>query len=353
MKLFVRLWIILAWIALICIALYSPRFTFFHSKKDKINVFAWGDILDTNIIKDFERSSGIKVNLSYYSSNEELLVKLKATKGEGYDLIIPSDYAVSLLREDHLLQPLDKSRLLFWDQLNPALLDHKFDPDNRYSIPLEWEIYGLGIDTEFFSNRSFKEDWALIFDKNNVDYKIAMTNDPAEAIVLAATYLFKNTSSLNKDRLAAVKSLLLEQKQWVEAYVTFRGDYFLITKNCPVAVASSSYIWRTIKLFPHIDFFVPKKSFITIENICIPKSSDKIDLIYKFINFLYEPGIIEHHFKLFGFFPPTKIDLANEADKDKLQKWLSITKEEIKEFDFVKPLISQQEMRDLWVELKR
>ncbi len=75
---------------------------------NSINVFAWGDILDPAVIADFEKETGIKVNLNYYSSNEELIVKLKATRGEGYDLIIPSDYAVKILIKEDLLKPIDQ-----------------------------------------------------------------------------------------------------------------------------------------------------------------------------------------------------------------------------------------------------
>ncbi|MBS0627482.1 MAG: spermidine/putrescine ABC transporter substrate-binding protein, partial [Verrucomicrobia bacterium] len=91
-KLLIRLCIISSWLIGIFVALYWPKINFFSYKDHTINVFAWSDILHPDIVADFEKETGIKVKFNYYSSNEELLVKLKATKGEGYDLIIPSDY---------------------------------------------------------------------------------------------------------------------------------------------------------------------------------------------------------------------------------------------------------------------
>lgn len=101
---FIRFSIMVFWSAIILALLYLPGMQIFPSKEKSINVFTWGDILERSVIDEFERSTGIKVHLSYYASNEELLVKLKATGGKGYDLIIPSDYSVKILKEEGLLK---------------------------------------------------------------------------------------------------------------------------------------------------------------------------------------------------------------------------------------------------------
>src|ERR1043165_6496234 len=149
-KLLLRSGIICLWLLLIASALYLPKCEIVPCDENTINVYAWGDILEPSIIADFEKETGTKINLSYYSSNEELLVKIKATKGEGYDLIIPTDYVVHVLIKEDLLKPLVKEKFNFWSSINPRLLGHFYDPDNSYSIPFEWEIFGLGVDTEYF-----------------------------------------------------------------------------------------------------------------------------------------------------------------------------------------------------------
>ena len=107
MKYLIRAGVVIFWAVLICAALYLPDFNFFAREKYSINIFAWGDILEPAVVAEFEKTTGIKVYLNYYSSNEELLVKIKATRGEGYDLIIPSDYTVELLAKDGLLKKID------------------------------------------------------------------------------------------------------------------------------------------------------------------------------------------------------------------------------------------------------
>lgn len=352
-KIFLRSAMILFWLGLIFSALYFPKWKMFSYDSNAINVFAWGDILDPAVIAQFEEETKIKVNLNYYSSNEELIVKLRATKGEGYDLIIPSDYAVDILIQEHLIKELDKDKFLFWKDINPSLLHHFFDLGNHYSIPFEWEVYGFGIDKDYFKLHPTPYSWAMIFDPKVVHYKITMNNDPIEATEFAALYLYGPTHYLNQNQIQEVRDLLIQQKQWVTAYANFRGDYFLATRNCAVVIASSSYIWRTKRLFDFVDFVIPKEgSFITIENLCLPKKTKKDELVYQFINYLYRPQSVASHFHTYGFFPAAT-NALELMDLDPLaEKLLQSTKEEFQKFHFIQSLIPQEEVRDIWVEVK-
>jgi spermidine/putrescine transport system substrate-binding protein len=353
-KLLIRVSVILFWVLLFSAILYWPRFEWRKLEPSGINIFAWGDILDPEILADFEKETGIKVNLNYYSSNEELIVKLKATHGEGYDLIVPSDYAVQILAREELLKPLDKTKLTFWPSLNPVLLNHFYDPSNDYSLPFVWEIFGLGVDANYFKTHTFVPSWKLIYDRHLIDYRIGMVNDPIEAILFTAFYLFGPQKELNSEQSDAIRKLLIEQHAWVAVYADFRADYLLATKNCPVVIASSSYIWRTMRNYPFVQFIVPEEgTFITIENLCIPKLSKKEDLIYRFINYLYSKKSSAAHFHTFGLFPSTTnaFDLMN-ADP-LAEKLMRSSKEEFAKFHFIEQLLPEKTIRDIWVDVKK
>jgi spermidine/putrescine transport system substrate-binding protein len=94
-------------------------------------------------LERFERETGIRLHVSYYETNEELFSKLRATKGEGYDLVIPSDYVVELMIKEGLLQKIDRTKVHAWSELDPKLLSLYFDPHNDYTIPYFWAVYGL------------------------------------------------------------------------------------------------------------------------------------------------------------------------------------------------------------------
>ncbi len=352
-KVLIRSGLILFWVVLIFCALYWPKVKVMKFDRNTINVFVWGDILESSVVAEFEKETGIKINLSYYSSNEELLVKLKATRGEGYDLVIPSDYAVNALIKEGLLKQLDKQQFQYWDVINPALMGHYFDPHNDYSIPFEWELFGFGIDKNYFRNHPTEPSWGMIFDPNTVRYKITMNNDPIEAIEFAAFYLYGSIDHLTPVQAQGVKQTLIRQRPWVVAYASFRGDYFLATRNAAVVVASSSYIWRTQRLFDFVGFVVPKEgSFITIENFCIPKPSQKEELVYRFINFLCSPESVATHFKTYAFFPSTLHTLDIPGINPQAARLMASTQEDFKNYYFIRNILPQQEMRDIWVEVK-
>lgn len=353
MKYLVRSLIIGGWIALLSLILYLPSSEVIPHEDNSINVFAWGDILDPAVIARFEKETKIKVNLNYYSSNEELLVKLKANKGFGYDLIIPSDYAVALLAQEGLLKPLDKTQLQFWKHLNPLLLGHPFDPENVYSIPFEWELFGFGIDQDYFNTHPLNPSWDLVFRPQDPIYRIAMVNDPVEAVSFAAFYLYGPTKELSQKQMEGVKRLLIEQKKWVEAYASFRADYFLATKNCPVVIASSSYLWRTMRLFPFVKTVIPKEgTFITIENLCVPALTTKEDAVYRLINYLYQPEIVAMHFHKFGFFPSTTNSIPYLNMDPEAKALISSSPEDFRKFHFINKNLPEQKIRDLWVAIK-
>jgi len=352
-KTLLRLFIVFCWLLCICLALYWPKISFLRYNNNTINVFAWSDILDPSVIAEFEKETGIKVKFNYYSSNEELLVKLKATGGEGYDLIIPSDYALGNLIEENLLKKLDKSKLSFWQTMDPRLLDKFFDPGNRYSIPFEWEIFLFAVNKEYFSHHRKAPSWKLVFDKKTIDYKIAMTNDPIEATLFASFYLFGPVKTLDSARASSVQNLLSEQKSFVEAYASFRGDYFLSTGSCELAIASSSYLWKTFKQFPTIGFMIPKEgTFITVESFAIPKPSKKEALTYKLINYLFKKESILAHFESFGFFPATLHPLPNVNLSPDAEKLILASKKDFSHFHFMHEVMSQQKITDIWVEVK-
>lgn len=352
-KLFIRSCIIFLWTTVIGCVLYFPSWRSESPENEALNIFAWGDILEPSVIASFEKETGIKVNISHYFSNEELIVKLKATGGTGYDLIIPSDYAVSILKQADLIKALDKTQFHYWKGINPALLNHTYDPDNLYSIPWEWELFGFGIDTEYFKTHPFDPSWKAIFDPHTVNYRITMTNDAIEAVEFAAFYLFGQTEALSDAQLTQVKDVLRRQRDWVAAYANFRGDYFLATKTCPLILASSSYIWRTKRQFDFVGYAVPKEgSFVSVENFCIPAATQKDALVYRFLNYVYSPESVATHYASFGYFPSTLHALSLLNADPEAEAYIRTTAEAFKKYHFLQRMVPQQTVRDLWVDVK-
>src|SRR5271154_1669420 len=160
-----RMMVVIFWVLVLFGFMYSPALIRWFSRSEKsITVFTWPLIIDANYITAFEKETGIKVYISYYESNEELLTKLKTTRGRGYDLVIPSDYAIEQLIKEQLVKKIDMSKLDFIGRINPFLKNNYYDPTNEYSLPYFWSVYGLCIDRDAFGGQLPEASWALIFD---------------------------------------------------------------------------------------------------------------------------------------------------------------------------------------------
>lgn len=297
--------IVFVWALALILPLYLNRATSQAETDPKaITVFAWSDIILDDVVEAFEREHNVRVNVNYFSSNEELMVKLNKTEGRGYDLIIPSDYAVKLLTDDGLLQPIDTSKITRFEEISPFLKGHPFDPNNTYSVPYTFEVFGYIYDPAYFHNTPFSSTWDTLF--TDQGFKIAMTNDPVEAYLFAGAYLFPGISSLSPSQINEIEELLTKQRNNVEAYGAMRSDYFVSMKNCPMAITSSSYALLAQSQFPFVEFsIVSPNSFLTIENFAIPKPSTKTELTYRFINYIIEPKNFAAAIEEYYLFPST------------------------------------------------
>nr|MBP7086206.1 extracellular solute-binding protein [Enterococcus sp.] len=74
-----------------------------------VNIYNWGDYIDPELLKDFEKEFGYKVNYETFDSNEGMFTKL-SQGGTSYDITIPSEYMIEKMIEEKLVQPLDYSR---------------------------------------------------------------------------------------------------------------------------------------------------------------------------------------------------------------------------------------------------
>jgi len=350
----IRCGIVVFWTFVLALLLLVPRLHFFE--RNSITVFTWSGVFSQAMIDEFEQETGIKVYIKYYVSNEELLVKLRATQGAGYDLVIPSDYAVKKLIYEKVLKKLDKQKINFLPSLNPLLMGHFFDPQNEYAIPFEWEIYVIGFTEAFKSlQKNMPEHlWDLIFKPSHFGsgYRIVMVNDAVEAISMATRYLYGSMTSLNETQQNAVQNLLISQRPWIEAYSSVRSDYYLGTNNVMVAMAQNAEIWRAVRDYKNIEYIVPRDTFITIEHCAIPAGSTKDDLVYLFLNFIYSKKSMQHHYDVFQYCP-ARIDIVNSLPATQRQKDIIVSsKKAFKHYYFMQDVLSEQKKHDVWISVK-
>lgn len=339
--------IVIFWLIIFGVFLSFSLVVQYFQPERSLNIFTWPMLLDVSYLKKFERETGIKLHVSYFESNEELFSKLRTTKGAGYDVVIPSDYIVPALIRDGLLKKIDHDKIPVLNEIDAKLRDRYFDPHNEYTIPYFWAVYGLGIDTRYFGGKLPEPTWGLIFDKQIAPPGVGMIDLAREAVLLATTYLYHDPEvAMTPTRIAAVKKLLLDQKKWVDAYTETSLEHLLLSKSSPVVVAMGPDIMRIKRAHPFIEFIVPKEgSFILIDSIAIPVKSRKDDLVYQFINYLFQPDVIKHHGAVFGLCSP----ISKYQSQD--ESHFCPTDEQFARLKFFKTVMPEKLLNQLWIEL--
>ena len=119
-------------------------------QKQQLNVFTWAGYVSDDIREGFEKEFGVTVLVDTFASNEDLLTKLMAG-ATGYDIIMPSDYMVSILIKQNLLETLNRDNIPNFRNISPLFLNKYFDPENRYSIPYTFGTAGIAYDSAVVS----------------------------------------------------------------------------------------------------------------------------------------------------------------------------------------------------------
>jgi len=315
-RLLLKIIIALSCLAVIAAFLYMPRLFDLFASPRSLNIYSFTEMIAPEVAQKFEEKTGIAVNIKYFQTNEELYAKLRVNLGEGYDIIVASEYMIETLKNEGILQKINHAKLDVISDLDERLLNQPFDPGNQYSLPLEWHTYGIVYDKELLVNQADNLGLELLFKSpqellqtgvvKNL-YKICMVDDAKESVMMALLYLFGHVKSLSDQEFNDVEKLLIQQKAWVEAYTSSSLQYFLFTSIVPIAVTSSSHMKKILGETDRFGFMIPNEgSLMVIENVAIPISCKKIELVHQFLNFVLSSESAELNSKKYGYNPTNK-----------------------------------------------
>ena len=126
-----------------------------------LNIYTWAEYQAPDNVSAFGDANDVEIKTDIYESNEEALAKLELSGGEGYDIVVPTGVFIPTFVQKKLLQPLDKSKIPNFENLDPAFLDQPWDPGNKYSAVKDWGSTGYVYDTSVIEEDL--TDWADFF----------------------------------------------------------------------------------------------------------------------------------------------------------------------------------------------
>ena len=259
--------------------------------KEEINVLNWSSYIPDSVIKSFQKETGIKVNYSTYSSNEELLAKISGAKEGTYDLIFPSDYMVEIMKDRDMLEMMDLSKLQNYRNINPNYLNLDYDKGNVYTVPFVAATVLIAV------NRDEVTDTITSYnDLLNPKYEneIVLIDDQRIIIGLALLANGYDMNSVNENELEVAKEWLLKLKPNIKAYDSDSPKNFLITNEASIGVLWNAEAALAKDENPNIETIFPDEGFaLSIDNMAIPASAKNKDLVYTFIDYILRPDVMK------------------------------------------------------------
>ncbi len=272
-------------------------YTRFKDAGISINVYNWGEYicageeegtLDVNA--EFTRLTGIKVNYTNFATNEEMYAKLKGG-GVSYDIVIPSDYMISRMIKEGMLQELNFDNIPNFSYIMDNFRNLEYDPENAYSVPYTWGTVGILYDASVIDLDPEEIDWDILWDETYAD-QILMFDNPRDAFAIAECMMGYSMNTENPDELRLCAEKLKEQKNVVQGYVM---DEIFDKMGAGDALIAPYYAGDALMIMEDNDslnFAVPKSGTnLFVDAICIPVSAKQKEAAEMYINFLCEPDI--------------------------------------------------------------
>jgi spermidine/putrescine-binding protein len=258
----------------------------------ELHVYNWSEYIDPEIYADFEQEFGVKVIEDTFASNEDLLAKLQAG-AKGYDVIVPSDYMVSIMNELELLAEINYDNIPNFENIDAKFKDPPYDPGNKYSVPYQWGTTGIGYNAELFEDPP--DSWAYLFDPavaGEYAGRMSMLNDSRETIGAALKYLGYSINSTSEQELEEAKQLLIQQKEWVSAYDSDGFEDLLAAGEVDIGHGWSGDYFAAAEEAEQVWYIIPKEGgVIWTDNLAIPKSAPSQYTAEAFINYLLRPEV--------------------------------------------------------------
>lgn len=332
----------------------------------QLNVYNWADYIDPEILTDFEQEYGVKVIVDVYDSNEDMIGKVRPG-GSGYDVVVPSDYAVDIMVRENLLEPLDKSLLTNFGNLKPELLDLYYDKGNVYSVPYNTGTSGIAYDASQFDTPP--DSWAIVFDPEQVATlkgQFSMLDDSREVPGAALRYIGRSLNDTDPEALKQVEQILKQQKAspMLASYDSSNSSRNLASGAIVLAnIYNNNALQARMGLegddgYPgneNIRYFVPKEGgTIWQDNLAILADSPNKYTAHVFINYLLRPEVAAKNEEyILGITPNAEAEKLLPAELQELFKeGFAPDEETMKRLEWIERNDETVAFDDLWTAVK-
>ena len=271
-------------------------------------VYNWGEYISDgsdgamDVVKEFEELTGINVEYTTFDTNEGLYSKLQSGSAY-YDIIIPSDYMISRMALNGMLEKLDYGNIPNFEKyMDNAFRNPDYDIAQEYSVPYTWGTVGLIYNTKYITEPV--DSWDILWDEK-YSGKILMFSNSRDAFAIALRRLGYSMNTENPDELRAAAESLKAQKDVVQAYVMDQIFDKMTEENAWIAPYYAGDYITMSETNEDLAFVFPKEGFNQfVDAMCIPKGCVNKEAAEMFINFMCEPRVSAENCTYIGYSTP-------------------------------------------------
>jgi len=262
-----------------------------RSGRQKLYIYNWTYYMPDRTLRDFEKKFGAEIVYDVYPSNEDMFTKLKSG-ASGYDIVVPSGDYVSIMKHENMLEPLDKSKIPNFKNIDTAVLARiTFDKGNGFSVPYMMGAGGVAVNRNYV--KTYDKSWN-IFSRKDLKDRMTMLDDMREVFGAALKFLGYSVNSVDSVELQKAKAVIMG---WKNTVLKFDAEAFAKGFASGEFWAVQGYAENVFReydstRFSDVDFFVPKEGGpMYMDNMVILKNAKNKDLAYSFINYIHEPKV--------------------------------------------------------------
>jgi spermidine/putrescine-binding protein len=254
----------------------------------ELNIYNWSDYIAPEVIPGFEKEFGVRVTYDTYESSEEMVARLQAG-ASGYDLVVPTTYAVTALTETGLLARLSPRYLANLSNVAPVFRGLAHDPANAYAVPWLWGMTGIAWRTDLIADAP--ESWSVFLGGTQAG-KMTMLDDMRDVIGAFLRYRGHSINSVDPAELEAAKRDAIQAKAHLKAYLSAPVKGQLIAGDVWLAQLWNGDAAQARKEQPALAWMLPEEgSTLWIDSLVVPKSAPHPRAAHEFINYTLRPAI--------------------------------------------------------------
>ncbi len=277
----------------------------------ELNLFVWTEYIPTEWKECFELVYGVKINHDEYSSNEEMYAKLSAG-GTSFDLILPTDYIVSLMISQGMLQKWDKSKLGIMDNIASGFKDLPFDPGNEYTIPYMSGTDAIVYNADRVPNppKSWNDLW-------NPEYagRLVLLDDPRVVIGFTLLTLGYDLNTKDPQQLEEAKTKLLELIPNVKLFDSDSPKTALIAGDVDLGNVWNGEAFTAQQEDPAFQYVFPTEGTILWQdNWAIPTGAPHLDAAVAWVNYIEQGDMFWMMLRDFPYTVPNQAALDYAKD---------------------------------------